>query len=343
MVNAAPEPLVAPEVDLRDFPYMPLDVVRLRDCDLSASATGEEFRAAVLLWCASWHQIPAASLPDDDAVLSALAGYGRIVKEWLKVKRGALRHWVKCSDGRLYHPTVAEKANEAWEAKKKQRDRTAAARNARLSSKHKNATTEDATSPVTSSVTETVTSSKGEGREKEGRIDSDNLPASQLTARARASSAELDLRKAIVDVYAAYGAAIPPETGHAAVWLAQGYPPELCLSVVRSKMPGARDKGLKWFDKAIAEAASVKAPQPRRSEPPDDPSDPLVDLGGSKRRESEIRKHLAAWLDDKRKNTWNTIAFGFSPDDPGCRVPTGILAEFGLRRVPYPVDDEAAA
>ncbi|MGD9544966.1 DUF1376 domain-containing protein [Methylocystis sp.] len=343
MVNAAPEPLVWPEVDLRDFPYMPLDVVRLRDCDLSASATGEEFRAAVLLWCASWHQIPAASLPDDDAVLSALAGYGRIVKEWLKVKRGALRHWIKCSDGRLYHPTVAEKANEAWEAKKKQRDRTAAARTARLSSKHKNATTEDATAPVTSSVTETVTSSKGEGREKEGRIDSDNLPASQLTACARASSVELDLRKAIVDVYAAFGAGIPPETGHAAVWLAQGFPPDLCLSVVRSKMPSARDKGLKWFDKAIAEAASIKAPQPRPSQPPNDPNDPLFDLGGTKRRASQIRKYIASWRSDPRKQPWDIQNFGFPPDEPGCRIPDEILAEFGFERVPYPVDDEAAA
>lgn len=109
-----PSPLTSPDCDLRDFPFMPLDVVRLRDSDISAISNGDEFRCAVLLWCASWHQVPAASIPDDDIVLAQYAGFGRVVKEWKKVREGALRGWVKCADGRLYHPVVAEKANEAW-------------------------------------------------------------------------------------------------------------------------------------------------------------------------------------------------------------------------------------
>jgi hypothetical protein len=53
---------------------------------------GEAFRAGVLLWCAAWHQVPAASLPDNDTELANLAGYGRVVKEWRKVRdRGAGR------------------------------------------------------------------------------------------------------------------------------------------------------------------------------------------------------------------------------------------------------------
>jgi len=107
---------------------MPLDVVRLRDSDISAITTGDEFRCAVLIWCASWHQVPAASIPDDDIVLAQLAGFGRVVKEWKKVRDGALRGWIKCSDGRLYHPVVAEKANEAWIAKLTQRWKTECAR-----------------------------------------------------------------------------------------------------------------------------------------------------------------------------------------------------------------------
>lgn len=111
------EPLTPPDCDLRNLQYMPLDVLRLRDSDITATATGDEFRCAVLLWCAAWHQVPAASLPDDDIVLSQFAGFGRVVKEWKKVKTGALRGWIKCSDGRLYHPVVAEKANESWVSK----------------------------------------------------------------------------------------------------------------------------------------------------------------------------------------------------------------------------------
>lgn len=117
------EPPVSPDTDLRDFQFMPLDVRRLRDSDLAAYATAEEFRAAVLLWCAAWHQVPASSLPDDDRVLAHLAGFGRDVDGWLTVKEGALRHFEKASDGRLYHPVIAEKASEAWHEKLSYRDR----------------------------------------------------------------------------------------------------------------------------------------------------------------------------------------------------------------------------
>lgn len=117
MDEQLPPPLVPAEVDLQDFRFMPLDVVRLRDSSLIAQASGEEFRCAVLLWCASWHQVPAGSLPDDDAVLAGYAGYGRSVKRWQKRRPAAMRGWVKCSDGRLYHPVVSEKALEAFEQK----------------------------------------------------------------------------------------------------------------------------------------------------------------------------------------------------------------------------------
>jgi len=112
-----PPPPIAAEVDLRDFQFMPLDVVRLRDSDLASLETAEACWAAVLLWCYSWHQVPAASIPDDDRVLSKQAGYGRVIAEWRRVRPGALRGWIKCSDGRLYHPVVVEKAIEAWRSK----------------------------------------------------------------------------------------------------------------------------------------------------------------------------------------------------------------------------------
>ncbi|MDT3454660.1 hypothetical protein ROV80_05305 [Stenotrophomonas pavanii] len=108
------DPLVSPDVDLRGMPFMPLDVARLRDSELAIMATGDEFRAAVLLWCAAWNQLPAASLPDSDQALAAYAGFGRDVRGWLGVKSGAMRGFVLCSDGRWYHPVVADKALEAW-------------------------------------------------------------------------------------------------------------------------------------------------------------------------------------------------------------------------------------
>ncbi|PVX84330.1 DUF1376 domain-containing protein [Paraburkholderia unamae] len=127
-MDTLPNPLTPADCDLRDFPFMPLDVVRLRDSDLAIQVSGEEFRAAVLLWCAAWHQVPCGSLPDDDRTLSQLAGFGRVLTEWQKCRDGALRGWLKCSDGRIYHPVVAEKARDGWIAKLKQRFKTECAR-----------------------------------------------------------------------------------------------------------------------------------------------------------------------------------------------------------------------
>lgn len=115
------EPMTPPDCDLRDFPYMPLDVARLLDSDLFALSTGEEFKAAIALWCKCWTQVPAGSLPDDDRVLAHLSGAG---SKWKKVRSMALRGFVKCEDGRLYHSTVSEKAAEAWTKKQSFRERS---------------------------------------------------------------------------------------------------------------------------------------------------------------------------------------------------------------------------
>lgn len=113
---------VPPECDLRGLPWMPIDTVRLLDSDLFALASGEEFKAAVALWCKAWQQVPASSLPDDDRILAKLSGAG---PRWKKVREQALRGFVRCTDGRLYHPVIAEKALEAWAHRVKQRDRAA--------------------------------------------------------------------------------------------------------------------------------------------------------------------------------------------------------------------------
>lgn len=115
-------PPVPPECDLRGLPWMPIDTVRLLDSDLYALATGESFKAAVTLWCKAWQQVPASSLPDNDVILAKLSGAG---SRWKKVKDQALRGFRRCSDGRLYHPVIAEKALEAWAHRQSQRSRAA--------------------------------------------------------------------------------------------------------------------------------------------------------------------------------------------------------------------------
>ena len=118
-------PPVPPECDLRDFGYIPLEFGRLFKSDTWVLGTPEEKVAALHLWCASWHEKPSASLPDDDRMLAHLSATGQ---RWKKLRNHALRGWVKCSDGRLYHPVVAEKANIAWREKLSHRARTHNAR-----------------------------------------------------------------------------------------------------------------------------------------------------------------------------------------------------------------------
>jgi hypothetical protein len=124
-MNDLPAPLTPADCDLQDFAFMPLHVARLRDSDLAATAHPEACWYAVLLWAAAWHQVPAASLPDDELVLTRLCGLGRDVKTFRKHRRDAMRGFVKCDDGRLYHEVVAEVARGSWAEKLAYRDRKA--------------------------------------------------------------------------------------------------------------------------------------------------------------------------------------------------------------------------
>lgn len=120
MSDNLPAPLVPAYLDIRELEYMPLSVQVLRDSSFTTRSTGEEFRAGLMIWCAAWHQVPAGSVMNDDAELSKLSGFGfagSAVKEWKKVRAGAMRGFVLCSDGRLYHPVICRKAIDSWNAK----------------------------------------------------------------------------------------------------------------------------------------------------------------------------------------------------------------------------------
>lgn len=206
MTEELQPPLVPPDVDLRDYPRMPLKVVRLRDSDLVTYSTGDEFKAAVLLWCAAWHQVPAGSLPNDDKWLAKHSGSGR---SWKKDRAGAMRGWMECSDGRLYHPVLSETVMESWATKLEQRSKTAAARAAaaakRLSQAQSHGQSQGGKAAVTKavtdlgrhlsqtekrSVTSSVTSSKGS---KEVLPQALQTPSSTARATAETSTAGIDI------------------------------------------------------------------------------------------------------------------------------------------------------
>lgn len=111
------EPLTPIECDLRALRFMPVEIERLfrSKAWLQAKRNPALGFYMMNLWARSWHEVPAASLEDDDDVLADAAMCSP--DEWPSVKAAALRGWVKCTDGRLYHPVVAEKALDAWKQK----------------------------------------------------------------------------------------------------------------------------------------------------------------------------------------------------------------------------------
>jgi hypothetical protein len=114
-VAASPPPLIRSEVDLRDFRFMPLDVVQLQNSETWAMADGWAAKALLNLWTKAWHQVPAGSLPDNDDLHRTWAN----VPNWESVRDVALRGFIKCSDGRLYHRVICQKALDGWNERKR--------------------------------------------------------------------------------------------------------------------------------------------------------------------------------------------------------------------------------
>lgn len=115
-------PPLTPECcDLRGYEWMPLFGERLFSSQFEAHATDIAFRVAIKLYWECWQQVPAASLPNDDVQLCRLAGLGRDMKTWRKLRADGVLHGFRlCSDDRLYHGMLAEEAIKAWDARQRQ-------------------------------------------------------------------------------------------------------------------------------------------------------------------------------------------------------------------------------
>lgn len=117
-MNAQPAPFTPSDCDLRGYEWMPLFGARLFASNFEAHASDLAFRIAIKLYWECWQQVPAASLPNDDVQLCRLAGLGRDLKTWRKLRAdGVLHGFVLCADDRLYHGLIAEEAIKAWECR----------------------------------------------------------------------------------------------------------------------------------------------------------------------------------------------------------------------------------
>jgi len=296
------EPLTPRDCDCRGLPYMPLEIVRLGDSDLVALSTGDEFKAAVMLWAKAWQQVPAASLPDDDRILARMAGYN--LTDWRAMREMALRGWVKCSDGRLYHPLIAdlainasakrrgqaERANSRWAKVRAARD---AANDAQAMPRHEK--------PDAAASEEAC---RGNARERESNTLPERTqgvaPGKEAWQRAKAL---LVTAGRLTDSKAGtfFGKLLSQHQLEAA---------DLLPSIVKAETTGTADP----------QAYLTKAAQLIAKRRPDKPQGPDVSTWTDAHWENVMR----IW---RTEGHWDPETMGPEPGKPGCIVPSRHLVE----------------
>lgn len=83
-----------------------LDCERIAQSDTWALASTRQRPLLLMLWFIAWQQTPCGSLPADDVLIAARLGLD--ADAFQSDKAILLRGWAEASDGRLYHPVLAE-------------------------------------------------------------------------------------------------------------------------------------------------------------------------------------------------------------------------------------------
>lgn len=109
---------------LSNHDWVPLYVNRLLTSQFVAYACAqgrrEDIGTALILWCESFKQDPAGTLPDDDVELAQIARFGADVDAWRAARKGVLHGWERVTidgDGvgagpRLGHMVIAKIAQD---------------------------------------------------------------------------------------------------------------------------------------------------------------------------------------------------------------------------------------
>lgn len=164
----------------------------------------------------------------------------------------ALKGWVECSDGRLYHTVVAEKANEAWKHRQAQRDRANKRWGNAEPGKSGNAAA-NATGHPTAHATASPAAMQGTGT---GTVK-DKSPSPPLEQRPRALPD--DVRRVMEE-----GGFIspPPDLDQLKGWYAAGADLEQDILPTVRRVAGQLSKApfrLKVFDAAVREKLAKDA------------------------------------------------------------------------------------
>jgi uncharacterized protein YdaU (DUF1376 family) len=295
-------PLTAPDCDCTDLDGFMLNVERLMASELVALSSHEVVAAALFVWCRAWKQKPAASLPDDDRVIAAFCRLS--TARFRRLKPEIMRGFIKCSDGRLYHKTLAEEAMRAF-AKKVTFQKKRASDSERLRSwRERRSETHSETPHETSDETRFVAEGQGQGQgqkkedDQRARKDVDARSFHKVCALLGYNSS--DARN--WDIF------IRMQTTDNLVFSKHILPTAERLA--RSENHG---NSMAYLRKAALDEPkrAANGHTPQRPEPEyEDPSD--------------WRVAVANFLGPKR--LWARTKWGPAPGEPGCRAPLEILS-----------------
>lgn len=325
-----PEPLTPPGCDLRSHTYFPLHYDRLLRSKWWRRASDLARSRNIDLWAHAFREVPAASLPDDDADLADMAGFGRDLAAFLAAKAEIMEPWVLCSDGRHYHPTLSEVASELWDRMDAKRRANRERQNAHRE-RIKTASVTPGSDPVTrdtpplSRVTEGPTPPP---------VTLENAPVTRFSGPKERKGKETD----------SVASAAPSATAQKPdPWKAD---PEF-LAVWDGATPQMRRRS-KSMAKAWAEWVKARKAS--------DPAKILAGLRAYLREDPDVQRTggpgLQHWLRDRTFEQWSAAAdpsvswtpdrwaaalaiwresgrwgesLGPKPGEPGCRVPASLL------------------
>lgn len=150
---------------------------------------------------------------------------------------------------------------------------------------------------------------EGRGRRKGRGEDLEEAAAALEGGTSRATPEPLaHLRRRIGSVFENLGR-LPPETGHAATWLAAGYDPDIIVRTVK-ELAGRNGKvrSLRYFDDAIREAHA------RQDEPLEPGGKPWLRIPPE-----SFPIMMKIWR--KTPESWVRADWGPTPEEPGCVIP----------------------
>lgn len=353
-----PAPIVDAEISLIGLPFMMVHVLRLKKSKAWLACKKKPALAYYLmnLWMAAWYEEPAASIEDDEDALADAAGCTD--KQWREMKEILLRGWVKCSDGRLYHPFLCELAEEAWHGRRSEEKKKAKEREKKRAQRIQLSPGQNPPVPEMSLWT-------GHGTET-GRPHGQKNPVPDLSARKgreekvreeressdhRSLSSPSEGAREIAEVFEEAIRNLWPNDctirpavslwATAQTWLDQGIDVTEATNLIRDKLGAALDGGktdpprsLQFLKNSAQDLIDRKRGAPQRvnghSQPKETPEH-LAHL----RRMSHIR-HAGMWI--KLKHWPQNGSMGTDPTQPQfCELDRDLL-DFVLGKAPQPPD-----